>query len=226
MKRYPARTLTVASLAVLVLGSCSATRGVLGIDETTSSESQLEPVFPWNVDTGTGATPLLSHDGGVVQPGAPGAVVPGAPPTHDLTPNGEGRMYIVELYQQAIDERDHLQIEVDTLLASLDGMQRELELARAAQEQSEASLLLEQNKNDDLFEQNLELADRLATAQLRRLEAERILLETKLAWLASTSRTPPAGEPLVGAAPAQPGALEPAAVAGAPSAWDMALRDD
>ena len=47
--------------------------------------------------------PLYGRDGGVVDSRTPGSVTNGAP-SHDVEATGPGRMYILELYQAAIDE--------------------------------------------------------------------------------------------------------------------------
>ena len=63
-----------------------------------------------------------------------------------------------------------------------DEAQQESQQAQGASaELSTRSQALEEAKKQ-LMAQNKELADRLSTAQLRRLEAEKLLLETQIAW--------------------------------------------
>jgi len=135
-----------------------------------------------------GSNPLYARDGSIVgaapdtaadvASGAQGAVA-----DRQLGPSEGGRMYILELYQKAIDERDALELEVRSV-------QSELERARAAAAKAEGeqsgsagriSALEEENRR--LLAENVELAARLATAQIRRLQAEKLLLETRIAEL-------------------------------------------
>jgi len=92
-----------------------------------------------------------------------------------------GRMVLLELYQNVIEERDALSLEVAALRAELDK-------AHAAQRAAEAEALAQTShaealgvERDRLAAENLELAGRLTTAQVRRLQAEKLLLEHKIA---------------------------------------------
>lgn len=100
-----------------------------------------------------------------------------------MEPTGEGRMYIVELYQQAIDERDALQIEVETLLATLEHVQARTDQVEGDLSRSRAEVDRLEGEKRALIDENIDLAGRLTTAQIRRLEAEELLLEAKLLWL-------------------------------------------
>ena len=84
---------------------------------------------------------------------------------------------------------------------------------------------------------NLDLADRLTQAQIRRLQAEKLLLEAKIRWLQTpgdvdvTAVTPGEAEPAIEPPFVDPvadvgGASEPASEASRPSSWDLALEDD
>lgn len=131
----------------------------------------------------TADSPLLDWQGGVVEAPRQGTV-------HEVSRVGsrglqesvEGRMHIIELYQSVLDERDQLLTEVDALQGALEKAQQEIQEAqdKFAELTTRADALEEAKKQ--LLAQNKELADRLTTAQLRRLEAEKLLLETQLAW--------------------------------------------
>jgi chromosome segregation ATPase len=102
---------------------------------------------------------------------------------HEMQPTETGRMYILELYQQAIDERDALEQDVADLTAALRDTQdrletRDTELAAGTARAADLDARME-----GLLAENQDLAARLATAQIRRLEAEQALLESKLHWL-------------------------------------------
>jgi hypothetical protein len=89
-------------------------------------------------------------------------------------------MHIIELYQEALDERDQLRIEVGELGIALERADEALGAGAAksaALEERAGELEAEVQR---LISQNQDLAARLATAQIRRLEAEKLLLETRL----------------------------------------------
>lgn len=132
---------------------------------------RIEPVVLYARD----GTPVATGDEAVVSPET-------GTPVHGLEEPQESRLYLLELYQRAVDERDELAIEVDGLDADLDEAracqkQQELENAELRRVLQEARADLER-----LRTRETELAGRLATAQIRRLEAEKVLLETTLEW--------------------------------------------
>ena len=131
-----------------------------------------EPVMP----------ALYGRDGSPVSTQRGGTVDPDRRPTHDIDSPDGSRMYILELYQEAIDSKESLELEVEALNAALDkandvisqneGRITELQ---ALLESMRADVIRLQAEGDDL-------ASRLTTAQIRRLEAEKLLLEAKLEW--------------------------------------------
>jgi hypothetical protein len=125
---------------------------------------------------------LYGWDGSVVEGQAPGQVTQRSNPGHGLEPTLEGRMHILELYQSVLDERDALASEVQALTKSLEKTDVDLSAARARAAELETKLASEVRARDELQRQNLELSGRLTTAQIRRLEAEKLLLETRIAW--------------------------------------------
>lgn len=132
----------------------------------------IEPVLPT----------LYGRDGSPVSVQRGGTIEPGREPSHSLDSGDGSRMYILELYQQAIDEKEALEIEVRALGAALDKANDaiEQEAMRVAELQKFSEGL--QADVSRLESEGMELAERLTTAQIRRLEAEKLLLEAKIEW--------------------------------------------
>lgn len=166
--------ITLALVAVALASACTA----LDPNARAAGEARREAHASSPV-----AGPLYARDGSIVagtpeQSGAGAHAAPVAP--RELEPSETGRTYILELYQKAIDERDSLRHEVDALNA-----QSSANAAQLAQNQVELQTLrlrvaaLEAESQRRLDE-NIELAARLVTAQIRRLQAEKVLLESRL----------------------------------------------
>ena len=124
---------------------------------------------------------LYARDGSVVQGGG-GTSVQTSGPAAERLPQEGSRTFMLELYQKAIDEKEALALEVRNLEATL--QKSRSELAAALKEKAEL-----QQKHDALEaerarlqEESFDLSGRLVTAQIRRLEAEKILLESKIEW--------------------------------------------
>jgi len=130
----------------------------------------------------TEPAPLLSWDGGIVDGPAAGAVTESQDPRRGLEPTLEGRMHIIELYQQVLDERDSLLGEVEALTAALERAQTLLLTTRKSATDLEARIAALEEGHRLLLSENQEIASRLSTAQIRRLEAEKLLLESRIAW--------------------------------------------
>jgi chromosome segregation ATPase len=141
--------------------------------------------------TASTSTParLYARDGSVIGGDAVAEAVSAEASTQNavadrqLGPSEGGRMYILELYQKAIDERDALELEVRSV-------QSELELARTAASRAESEssggaqrIAALEEENRRLLAENVELAARLTTAQIRRLQAEKLLLEARIGEL-------------------------------------------
>jgi regulator of replication initiation timing len=99
-------------------------------------------------------------------------------------------MYILELYQNVIEERDVLSREVIALGDELERARQALLSADQHGAELEARLAAAAEENQRLRAENVDLAGRLTTAQIRRLQAEKILLEQRLAEIGTV---PPAG---------------------------------
>lgn len=100
---------------------------------------------------------------------------------------GSGRMYILELYQNVIEERDTLSAELAALSAELERMRLTLLEADGRIAALEGRIEALSIERQQLVDENLDLAARLTTAQIRRLQAEKILLEKSLAELRETT---------------------------------------
>lgn len=124
---------------------------------------------------------LYARDGTVVHPGR--QPTEGDPSSlHEPEGVGGSRYRMLELYQQVVDERDALAIEVDRLNADLDKSMAEAKDLRERLAAAQANLEDARSELARLREQNRELAGRLTTAQIRRLEAEKLLLEARIEW--------------------------------------------
>jgi len=164
----------LAALALVLAGAC-----VSAGDELRQGQEQKASVFtnPPGQDA-TEAPRLYARDGTLVAGPADGAK-PAGPQSRELG-DGSGRMVLLELYQNVIEERDALSLEVSSLRA-------ELEKSHAAQKSAETEALAKTSRVEALEAErtklaadSLEMAGRLTTAQIRRLQAEKLLLEHKI----------------------------------------------
>lgn len=149
---------------------------------TAQEEVAAEASSDAPADPAAETTPLLGWDGGVVDGPEDGAVVESQDPRHGLEPSLEGRMHIIELYQQVLDERDSLLGEVEALTAALQKAQTMLHQTQESAASLEARIAALEEGHRSLLAENQEIAGRLTTAQIRRLEAEKLLLESRIAW--------------------------------------------
>ena len=166
------RSSTLARLSAacaLVAGACALA--------PTHADSPAPSVFTNPPEAGE---PLLyARDGSVVDPAAQEVEERGTAGRRDV--GGEsGRMYLLELYQQVIDERDSLSREVYALRADLEAQSGALGQSQARVIELEGELREHADQVERLGAESQDLAARLTTAQIRRLQAERLLLEHKL----------------------------------------------
>ena len=165
------------ALFFLSLLTCSCTGMPFGNESHGVGSRALEP---WGSTGGGGL--LYARDGSPVPNQASGAVTTTDTVSRELGPNDGSRPYLLELYQSAVDQKEKLELELSALQRALD----EAEQGRLADEAERDGLQLRidslQGDVTRLEQQNLEIAGRLATAQIRRLEAEKLLLETTLEW--------------------------------------------
>jgi hypothetical protein len=157
-----------ATLA-LVLGAC-------GISDRTKTDLPTGPV----PDSG-GPPVLYARDGSVVQGnGAAGATRNG--PAAERLPQEGSRTFMLELYQKAIDEKDALALEIRNLEATLEKSRSELAAALKEKDELQKKHDALEAERARLQEESFDLSGRLVTAQIRRLESEKILLESKIEW--------------------------------------------
>jgi len=142
---------------------------------------------------------LYSRDGKPVQRESTVASVPAEPAglvgTRDVERPETGRLYLLELYQQAVDERDDLLDEVMRQEAFL----LELRAANAALETQVAevqahSITLEADKQR-AEQKSFELASRVTAAQIGRLQAELRQLRAQAGELDPMGLQPTSMEP-------------------------------
>ena len=183
----PTRVLPFA-LAALSLG-CAFGRTSSGVRSTPekylmSAGARVPSAVPTDGrDVQPEMPALYGRDGSPVATQRPGTVDTGRRPTHELDSPDGSRMYILELYQQAIDEKEALEVEVTALTAALEKANDAIE--QYEQRLTDLQAMLE-NRNAEvarLRTEGDELANRLVTSQIRRLEAEKLLLEAKLEWI-------------------------------------------
>lgn len=170
--------------------ACRATDTVLRSARPTSWTANVrEPAFFAHEPV------LYARDGSAVSQDPPSSVATSTAPVHDVSAQGGSRMYLLDLYQKAMDEKDALALEVKSSNAALERAQSALSaaekkrdvLARKSQD-LEAELQRAQADNQDL-------AARLTTAQIRRLEAEKLLLEAKLEAMHAQESSEMPGKP-------------------------------
>jgi chromosome segregation ATPase len=182
-----ANTLRLSFLVPLALGCASSPRSDVPRRETTPETPGSPAASGWS------GSKLYARDGTVVEDaGAPAQDGPGGSASpRELAPSEGGRMYLLELYQAAIDERDTLEVELRAVQAEL-ALARETLLGseRSASElQAEIARLTAESRR--LVDENLDLAARLTTAQIRRLQVEKVLLETRIAETAAANAADP-----------------------------------
>ncbi len=100
--------------------------------------------------------------------------------THGIEPTDSGRLYILELYQEVLDQRDALELEIQALQADLEHAQQEIARLSSRANDGEGRAGMLEQELAGLRSENQDLTARLTTAQIRRLEAEKLLLETKI----------------------------------------------
>lgn len=164
----PKIQLVRGTAAILVLGGALACR-------TTQADTRPDMGVVAKQEAPVGDTPLYARDGTVVQ--GPGA---SSEPRHDVGSQNGSRMYLLELYQKTVEEKESLAREAQSLHEAISragetqaAIEKERDEARA--QTAKLARDLERAQAD-----NVELSARLVTAQIRRLEAEKLLLEARI----------------------------------------------
>ena len=144
---------------------------------TTSQDVTVEPE-PWAPTTP--AWEQRSFEG-VIEPENPGEVTWSSWPTHesDAEPQGS-RMFLLERYQEVVDGRDSMAREIMGLNAMIDTMSGKITALEVDLGAANTTCSMRQTEITRLKAENTGLAERLTTAQIARLEAERILLEESI----------------------------------------------
>lgn len=140
---------------------------------------------PWQQPTSKGNEPgvLYARDGSVIGgPGQGTVTINDGPASREVGADSGSRMYLLERFQETVEENESLQFEVQGLAAALD--QAEAKAAQLEKDLSElqARYLAQETESAKLKSDNLALADHLTTAQIRRLQAEKLLIEAKIDW--------------------------------------------
>ena len=159
-------TLTAGSF--LVVAACAS------LGPQPAPAAQPSQAAAWESST------LYARDGTAVSVNADPQTPATEAAPRELRPSESGRMYILELYQKAIDERDALQRELATLGGDADHAKTQLEQALKQLAELQARVAQLESENQRRVDENIDLAGRLVTAQIRRLQVEKILLEQRL----------------------------------------------
>ncbi|MEO0650273.1 MAG: hypothetical protein AAFZ65_06310 [Planctomycetota bacterium] len=166
----------------------AAERSMAGGAWTANSSAQGQVPASRIVSPGSsvGGAPSAARygDNGAVRSDPYGAMTQLDAPARELEPGGTGRPLMLQQYQAVLEERDALRIEVDALTHQLQLMQvRIQELQGELQGGDMRATGLEQELESmrrrvlEVEQQNEDLSARLVTAQIRRLEAEKELIQ-------------------------------------------------
>lgn len=127
-----------------------------------------------------GAPVLYGRDGTPVWNAGTGETLTRQGPAGEAGSPDGSRVYMLELYQRVIDEKEKLHLEVQGLQAALERSQAELQAAQQKNTDCSNEAARLQSELEKSRAESLELAGRLVTAQIRRLEAEKLLLEHRI----------------------------------------------
>ncbi|TAJ17578.1 MAG: hypothetical protein EPO68_09220 [Planctomycetota bacterium] len=170
----------LASILVLIAGialgatACKSAPAVVA----DVAVPKLVPFQGQGADTGP---KLYGRDGGVVSAAQPGSVGKSDASAAGVAPDVGSRTKVIELYQQAVEERDRLRGELADFATALQKSQVRVEQLEGELRSQSGAAGLSSQERDRLLQENMDLAGRLATAQIRRLEAEKALLEHMVA---------------------------------------------
>ena len=141
----------------------------------------------WAPEREPGNNPVLrGWDGAPVGASTPGSVTMSAKPINggiDVDgPGGGSRSLLLDLYTEAVEEREDLKransdLQVALEMSETRSMELQQQLTGLQGEYDQMGM-----HKDQVEQQSFDLAARLATAQIARLEAERALLEATLEW--------------------------------------------
>ena len=111
-------------------------------------------------------------------------------PKHGLEPAISNRMRILDLYQEVLEERELLEVELARLNKANKAGEELVTRQRDAMQEMNKNLASLEDARRSLIEQNRDLSARLTVAQIRRLESDKLLLETQIAMHTTTQFAP------------------------------------
>lgn len=171
--------------------------------ETPSQDQVNDMNSGWGPRVGAegGGAPLSWEDGSPVRQDQPGTVTTTTAPINPgldgpELDGGGSRSTLLDRYQEAMGRAEDLELANRDLSAALTATEESL--LQATQELEQLKVMFDEMSalKTQVQQRNLDLAARLATAQIARLEAERSLLEATIEWRAMNARNnAPSGTP-------------------------------
>ncbi len=125
---------------------------------------------------------LYDRNGNVVGEQKPGTTVVAPAPGQAASSGEDSRWTLLEKYQSSLSEKEQLTFELQAITNALRESEAREVASAATVEHLKKQLIEMDGRGQALAGQNMELAERLATAQIRRLQSEKLLLEAKLDW--------------------------------------------
>ena len=163
---------------ILLLGALSLILCSCQLIPTSWGNGGIAPAVLPNTTPQTSESVLYARDGSVVD--SAGAQSDSNMPRREVQ-NGDGtRIKILELYERVVAERDQLRLTLAARDSELAQARHQLATESARANDFEARMRSADHSNIELANQNLDLAGRLTTAQIRRLEAEKKWLEMSI----------------------------------------------
>lgn len=163
--------LLVPLIPLLFLSACT-------LPPMTQAQQPIVPPGGWDMGIANSGGVLYGRDGTPVGVGAkPGVSTTTEPLNHSIESTGGTRNKILDMYQDAVSDRESLEMELALMDQERNQSMQQTERLNARILQLEADNASFEASSATLKAQAFELAERLATAQLRRLEAEKALLE-------------------------------------------------
>lgn len=194
------QTCTVAALAAL-LSACTINEGVQSVVEdpfgeevgTQPSEPVSDAAGGWSGWGDTSGSTLYAHDGspvgtGGAWDGAPQGSAIGAP-DRGLSEDPGSRFLLLDRYQEVLDDRDHLELELGDAQAELDQAWIRIEQLEQHVRELSSDHAAQGEQLQQAQARITDLADRLVTAEIHRLEAERRWYEAEISARGATPLT-------------------------------------
>lgn len=162
------------TISILLFALCAC--GTTPSDTSPNPAATSSSVSP-TVNPGPGT--LYARDGSVVTPGSQPARID-QEPRRELGSQEGSRVYLLELYQKAMDEKNALALEVESLRAALEDERNVATTTGGEQDKLRSALADVTKERDALRTQAMDLAARVTSAQIARLEAEKSLLQLQI----------------------------------------------